>query len=71
MKNFNIYLGAYAHGLNYPNNGDGPEDSRYGGRLRAEAFLLSNAEPCTAQVPGAIRPPVAARRGFAKPRASR
>lgn len=40
MKNFNIYLGAYASWIeSHPNNGDGQEDSRYGGRLRFKYFF--------------------------------
>ncbi len=40
MKNFNIYLGAYASWFeSNPNNGDGQEDSRYGGRLRFKYFF--------------------------------
>jgi hypothetical protein len=40
MKNFNIYLGAYASWIeSHPNNGDGHEDSRYGGRLRFKYFF--------------------------------
>ncbi|HBW4930392.1 TPA: carbohydrate porin [Klebsiella pneumoniae] len=40
MKNFNIYLGAYASWIEAnPSNGDGQEDSRYGGRLRFKYFF--------------------------------
>ncbi|ECE9969399.1 carbohydrate porin, partial [Salmonella enterica] len=40
MKNFNIYLGAYASWVEAnPNNGDNSEDARYGGRLRFKYFF--------------------------------
>ena len=40
MKNFNIYLGAYASWIeSNPTSGDGQEDSRYGGRLRFKYFF--------------------------------
>lgn len=40
MKNFNIYLGAYASWVEAdPNNGDNSEDARYGGRLRFKYYF--------------------------------
>ena len=40
MKNFNIYLGAYASWIEAkPTDGDKHEDSRYGGRLRFKYFF--------------------------------
>lgn len=40
MKNFNIYLGAYASWIeSNPTSGDGQQDSRYGGRLRFKYFF--------------------------------
>jgi len=40
MKNFNIYLGAYASWIDaHPNNGDSDTDARYGGRLRFKYFF--------------------------------
>ncbi|MGN8235664.1 carbohydrate porin [Enterobacter soli] len=40
MKNFNIYLGAYASWVEaHPNEGDGNNDSRYGGRVRFKYYF--------------------------------
>ncbi|WEJ91751.1 MAG: carbohydrate porin [Klebsiella huaxiensis] len=40
MKNFNIYLGAYASWIEAkPTDGDKHEDARYGGRLRFKYFF--------------------------------
>lgn len=40
MKNFNIYLGAYASWVEAdPHNGDSSEDARYGGRLRFKYYF--------------------------------
>lgn len=40
MKNFNIYLGAYASWIEgHPNSGEGNNDSRYGGRLRFKYYF--------------------------------
>lgn len=40
MKNFNIYLGAYASWVQaHPNDGDGNNDDRYGGRVRFKYYF--------------------------------
>jgi hypothetical protein len=40
MKNFNVYLGAYASWVEaHPNQGDGNNDSRYGGRVRFKYYF--------------------------------
>lgn len=40
MKNFNIYLGAYASWMEaHPNDGDGNNDDRYGGRVRFKYYF--------------------------------
>jgi hypothetical protein len=40
MKNFNIYLGAYASWVEAdPHNGNSSEDARYGGRLRFKYYF--------------------------------
>lgn len=40
MKNFNIYLGAYASWVEaHPNNADGNNDDRYGGRVRFKYYF--------------------------------
>lgn len=63
MKNFNIYLGAYASWIeSNPNNGDGREDSPLWRPAALQVFLLSNTEPAQRRL-CAIQPPVATRRG--------
>jgi hypothetical protein len=40
MKNFNIYLGAYASWVESASKrGDGNNDSRYGGRVRFKYYF--------------------------------
>ena len=40
MKNFNIYLGAYASWVNAsPKEGDANNDERYGGRVRFKYYF--------------------------------
>lgn len=40
MKNFNIYLGAYASWVNAsPNKGSDKNDDRYGGRVRFKYYF--------------------------------
>jgi len=40
MKNFNIYLGAYASWIEaHPNDGQGRNDDRYGGRVRFKYYF--------------------------------